>query len=460
MSLNIDPRDTAVDAAATPSAETILWLHAAFCEVGLPIRAPRAAWQRDAGGVAIHIEPGATGHPLPGGPLLRLALLHICDQAFRTNSAVVELGGSDVVLAVRLGVEAKARELAEQVERLLAAKITVSLDGGAALTVFDARSRPRSTNATWRPSLRLNSGFFASLTGHAVPLDRRIVEALRDAPLALDAYAWIRRVLQRQVAGTTVTTSWDELLKRFGAASQDGGAFRPAFEAALRQVFDADLSISLAVDDDGVSAEHAAPQANVGAAPEAPPVTTEPEAPPAPQVQAEEAPPAAQPLPPAPPPAAAPAQLDLTMPEAAPPAPEPTRPASAQVVPVQQAPAQPAPASGATQETISLRSHVTGLQQVIWLRRGHGPESPLVGVTPGARFDADRLTVLTVEPMVMQVSGGLSKPDFEQVSAWVMVNRDLIDGFWDGSIASFEEIHGRVRRVPALSARWGMTASL
>ena len=105
------------------------------------------------------------------------------------------------------------------------------------------------------------------------------------------------------------------------------------------------------------------------------------------------------------------------------------------------------------QDTISLRSQITGLAQVIWLRRGHGQDSALVGVTPNARFDADRLTVLAVEPMVMQVSGGLNAQDFERVSAWVMANRDLIDGFWEGAITTAEEIDQRVRKVPAVGWR-------
>ena len=41
----------------------------------------------------------------------------------------------------------------------------------------------------------------------------------------------------------------------------------------------------------------------------------------------------------------------------------------------------------------------------------------------------DRLTILTVEPIVMQVSGGVPEPVFERVSAWVMAKRDLIDDF-------------------------------
>ena len=56
-----------------------------------------------------------------------------------------------------------------------------------------------------------------------------------------------------------VATPWDELLRRFGAASQDVAEFRSAFEAALRLVFAAERLVDLAVDDDGVSIRRAEP---------------------------------------------------------------------------------------------------------------------------------------------------------------------------------------------------------
>jgi hypothetical protein len=105
------------------------------------------------------------------------------------------------------------------------------------------------------------------------------------------------------------------------------------------------------------------------------------------------------------------------------------------------------------QDSISIGRHLTGLTQVIWLRRGHGEESILVGVTPGPRFEPARLTVLAVEPMVIQVSGGLPQQEFERVSAWVMANRDLIDEFWEGGIETFSEVARRVRKAPAIGWR-------
>jgi hypothetical protein len=102
---------------------------------------------------------------------------------------------------------------------------------------------------------------------------------------------------------------------------------------------------------------------------------------------------------------------------------------------------------------ISLRSNLTGLPQVVWLRRADGDRHIVIGVTPGAHLERDRLTILTVEPIVQQVSGGVPEQVFERISAWVMANRDLIDEFWEGRIDTADEVFRRVRRAPAVGWR-------
>ena len=440
MSLDYPRRAVAPLTATAQPDDAIIWMHAAFCGLALPVRAARGAWQREAGGTSIRIEPNADEAGLPSGRVLRLGMMRLCDAAVRANSPVVELGEDAGAVAAALGLDPKARDFAEQWQRMLGARILVSWDGGAEFGVFDARSRPRAGAAGWRSTVRLNSRFHASLMQQAVPLDRRVVRELAASPAAIDAYAWIRLCLRDAAEGEIATTTWDELLQRFGTPSQDMAGFRVAFEEALRMVFELDRSIALAVDEEGLSVRHATSGDEEAAAESA-----EPEAE---RLRAE--PDVAMPAPPAPaaePPAVAAAPATDTRDEpvaerAMPPESDP---------PVQHgngAAAAP-PSDRITQDSISLPRHLTGLSQVIWLRRGHGEDSILVGVTPSPRFEADRLTVLAVEPMVIQVSGGLYEQEFERVSAWVMTNRDVIDDFWDGRITSFAEINQRVRKAPA-----------
>ncbi|WP_165585531.1 replication protein RepA [Roseococcus sp. SYP-B2431] len=427
--MNHAPPVSSPDAEAAPPDDTVLWIHPVLCELGLPIRTPRGHWHRDAGSASLRMEAPSPDQPLPSGRMLRLNLIHICDAARRANGVSLDLGADASALAERMGAAGKTAELIDQMHRMMASKITVSWGGGPDVPVFDARSRPRGDLPEWRPKIRLSAKFLAALASHAVGLDSRIVRTLGDSPMALDAYAWIRQSLGGAAPDSMPTAGWDELLARFGSPSQNAASFRALFEPALRMVFDADPSIEIAVDDEGVSIRHARGEAEP--APEERPAAGSPEAPPS-----------EPPAPPAPSAAAAP-----------PPAPRAIPPAVAQpaAAPPAAAPAAAAPpaADRITEDSICLPRDATGLSQCLWLRRGHGAEQVLVGVTPGTRLDPERLTILAVEPMILQVSGGLHQGDFDRVSAWIMANRDLIDDFWDDRISTFQEVRLRLRKAPA-----------
>lgn len=435
MSLDHPPHAMASNTAETQASDSVIWSHAAFCSVALPMRASRGVWQRETGAASIRIEPGSIDDIVPSGRILRLSMIHICDAAFRARSQVVELGKDRALLAAALGIDPKTHGLTDQWQHLQAARFIWSGDGTGEMSVFDARSRRRPGDLGWRPGVRLSAKFLASLVDHAVALDRRVVRKLSATPAALDAYGWITMSLRHTAVGQIVTTPWDELLRRFGTASQDAADFRPAFEAVLRIVFEAESSIDMAVSDEGVSVRRAEPVQNSIAAEGSMPME--------PNEHLSNADGVAQyerqaVLP------TATSVAAVAPPAAQDPAPVPSERSSAERQPV----ATSAAVDRITQDSVSLPRHLTGLAQVIWLRRGHGEEKILVGVTPGQRFQPDRLTVLAVEPMVLQVSGGLPEKDFECVAPWVMTNRDVIDDFWEGLITSMAELTRRVRKAP------------
>jgi hypothetical protein len=431
MNQSACPHPRAVNPATFPPAEHLLWHHAAFCQIALPVHASGGDWRRDVGTATIRIAP-SNGHlETPSGRFLRLILMHVCDAALRAGSPVVDMGQSAAMFAATIGVEIGGPgldELANEVDRLASAKVTVSLDGGPPLAVFDARSNSRVATQ-WRRSVRLNARFQADLSGHAVPLDRRIIKALAASSTALDAYAWIRHSLANMPAGDVTGASWQDLQHRFGEPDQDGAMFKSGFEDALQRVFEANLSISIAVDDEGVSVRHARPEDDedirVGSPTAAPVQSHEPES--------------AEPALP----------LPSTVPvrgEQPEPSPEGKQPYSGR--------AGGSAAAGPDRlHMISLRSNLTSLPQVIWLRRAEGDRHIVIGVTPGAHLDTARLTILAIEPIVQQVSGGVPEQVFERVSAWVMANRDLIDEFWEGRIDTADEVFRRVRKVPAVGWR-------
>jgi hypothetical protein len=440
MSLVQSPRPPATDTAVAQPTDAVLWLHPAFCSLALPLRATRGAWQRGFSDWSVRIEPSSNEDAVPNGRILRLSLIHICDAAFRSKSPLIELGETAAMLANILGVDPKTRDLTDQWQRLQAARVMVVGVDGAEVSVFDARSRRRAGDGEWRSGVRLSSKFVSSLKSSAVALNRHVVGELSASPAALDVYAWISLSLNGATVDQVVTTTWEDLLQRFGTASQGLAEFRTGFEGALRLVFEVESSIDLAVDDDGISVRR------VEAAVD------------------ETAPDSAAPTPPAagvsevavsePPEQPAIVPSATSAPEAAKPASLPQHHSSApHVVKADREAAVGDAFDRIIEDSISLSRQLTGLAQVVWLRRGPDGESALVGVTPSPRFELERLTILAVEPMVLQVSGGLNEKDFERVSAWVMTNRDVIDEFWEGGITSFAEMNRRVRKVPTQGLR-------
>ena len=426
MTVSADLPLVAAGESILGAADAVVWHHRAFCRIALPVRAPsKGGWQREAAGVVLTMEAGE-GVALPTGTFARLLLMHLFDIAVRTGSAVIEIGDDPALFAERIGADTGAvvlRELQDQMTRLLAAHIAIGWDGGPVVSVFDGRGRPRAAAPAWRSSIRLSARFLTGLVENAAALDRDILKALADSTLALDLYAWLAS------AGPASVVVWDDLRARFGNALQTPADFRAAFEQALIRVQQAWPHFISVMRDDAVEFRPVAAPAPVVAAP----------APAGPELL-EEVEDQASLL----------AELESELAYHAEAAPEP--------VPVPVAAPEPAPAPApvpversrpSMRQTISLKSHLTGLPQVVWLQRANGRDNVIIEITPGGRYDPDTSTVIVLEPVALQVAGGLYTRDFERVAAWAAANRDLIDDWWDSSIDDFEEVASRVKKVPA-----------
>jgi len=510
MTILPELRARAADGAEPPNEADILWFHPGFCRFSLPPEpGGTGPWQRELAGTSVSIEPGSERDRLPGGPLLRRVLMHLCDTALRGGQTQVALGDGPAALAAAMNPPIPAAAVPAlniQVAAVLASRITVATEGGPGLSVLDARGRPRAVAADWRPAIRINARFLDNLARDKVALDRHAIARLQGSALALDIYTWLAAARPEQ-SDAVLAESWPELQARFGTAGHDAEAFQAEFTAALL-LLRAALP-RLDADDDaigvGFSARSEPAPADQAATQPSPPPVRQTLAPIA-RAPVAPAPPAAAPASaptraPAPPPAAPrepgtrdfpprdrgprtfaprdsgraeqPPHQDLPCsgPDRPEPArPEPTRPEPSRPEPTRPEPTRPdqprpetfrddtradprdsqGPGAGQPlRQTISLKSHVTGLQQVIWLQRSNGRDNVMIEVTPGSRYDPNLVTVLTLEPIVLQVAGGLHARDFERVSSWAAANRDLIDAFWDSEIDGFDEIISSVRKVPA-----------
>ncbi len=437
-----DPRLTTADASPS-TADGTLSIHTALSLTGLPMAPEATNWRRVVPEAEISLIASAD-LPLPSGRWLRRLLMYICDTALRDASTLVDLAPDLATLATRLGATAADMDaVATECDRLFNAKVAIGFGGGAALSLFDARGRPRAQTSEWRGSIRLGTRFLASLEQNHVAVDRVVVGKLSDKPLALDAYCWVAHMLaQGAIAGAEVPlpmTDWEALVATFGAPGQAEADFRPLYEDALREVSAVCPDLSLIVGETGVQVRQSLPRVRPQPAPPTP-TPAEPAAPPRTDSRATEEM-VLKPRPQPAPIAAAPA------PERRPAEPRPIHVERPPVVERAPPPSEPSVRGGGG--AIGLKTQLTGLSQVIWLRKGNGQDDLVIEVTPGYRYDADNVTQLALEPIVVQISGGLYQRDFERVSAWAMANRDLIDDVWDGVVTALEDVNERVKKVPA-----------
>ena len=402
------------------------------------------------------------GLALPGGPALRLVLLHIFTAALRGGAAAVEVGEDAAALASSLGLAAtprRLRDLAEQAECLVKARLRVAEGKGTPLSVLDARrSGTRGGLSGWRPVVHLTERFFASLQQGAVALDRGVVAALAGSALALDAYAWLAATVPDASADRPVLSTWPELQQRFGEGEAPNAvAFRRAFSRSLAAVGAACPTLRFTVGRDGVELHGGAP-ATSGHEPALPEVTVH---------EPDMAAPEVSPLPATVPatmgqdtpkcdavPAMVPAAATAKAADAAIAEPDQrSQPDVAQAItPPETAEAKPSPEQQRYEGRIRLAPRLTGLGQSVWLRRGEDPSNATFEVTPGGDYNPARRSLLILEPMVVQVQGFLQPRELEQVAAWATANAGLIQDYWDGSIASASAVAGRVK--PVTISRW------
>jgi hypothetical protein len=379
---------------------------------------------------------------LPAGRVFRLLLLHLFTNALRGGTAAVEIGPDAAGVARSLGLEvtsARLKEIEEQMERLVSARLRVAGEGKAApISVLDMRRLGRGTSSAWRPVLHVTERFFASLQQNAIPLDRAVVSSL--AAPALDAYAWLVATLAEADTDQATSVPWAELQHRFGSGEGSGSAaFRAAFSKSLEAACQAWPAAQFTADLNGVE-----PKAFVNG-PANPSVPMVPSS-----VSHESADTLAHVNMQAEPVLQAEAGLPRAEPISAAEAPPLALAPAADPAPIQPTGTKPRPEREHGDDRIRLAPKLTGLGLSVWLRAGGSGESVTIEVTPGKRYDPAQRSLLIIEPMVLQVVGSLQQRELEQIAAWAVANAELIQDCWDGS--NDFDIADRVKLVP--TQRW------
>lgn len=234
------------------------FFHAVLCQVGLPRRRQEArTFQRSSGNASLLLEAGSyfVGNgkyqdcPLPYGSKPRLVLYHLCSEAVRTQSPVIDVGGSMAEFLRRVGIGTGGDEFKrfkQQMTALSVCRMTLAhLSPEGRLTQMKAEpleqfeawlSADSTQRSFWLDHIELSSKFYNTLIEHAVPLDPRAIHALQHSALALDVYTWLAHRLCRVRKADGVKLYWKSLKDQFGQEYKCPKNFKKEFATALANV--------------------------------------------------------------------------------------------------------------------------------------------------------------------------------------------------------------------------------
>ena len=233
------------------------YLHALLCQLGLPrSRQTERKFYRENGKVSMMLEAGsvATGRgkwkdlPLPYGTHPRLVLYHLCSEAVRTKSPVIDVGGSlrEFLGRVGIGIGGQSfNRFKDQMTALSVCRMNLAMFAEGRMkqvsTVpihsFEAWLHPDPAQGQlWPDTIQLSTEFFETLSEHAVPLDPRAIGALQHSALALDVYTWLAHRCCRVRKEDGVKLSWANLRGQFGQEYRTTKDFKKEMKAALFKV--------------------------------------------------------------------------------------------------------------------------------------------------------------------------------------------------------------------------------
>ena len=253
----------------TPADADRAFLARPLVQATLPHRNPGdvPVWSRRNGHFTLAIQPGFATDPktgvlasvgFPYGSLPRLLIFWMNTEAVRKKSRRLELGDTLSEFLRKLGLDetrggktSDARRLQEQMRRLFFSRITFEYTAQQGNQVQESRVQMEvaakshlwwdvkqpNQGALWGSWIELGEDFFKAITENAVPLDFRVLRALKQSPMALDLYAWLlHRAWGVTQSGKPAMVPWRSLMQQIGSDYAQQNNFVRHAKKALTEV--------------------------------------------------------------------------------------------------------------------------------------------------------------------------------------------------------------------------------
>lgn len=186
----------------------------------------------------------------PYGSIPRLLLAWITTEAVRTKSQTIQLGDNladflrELDLGRTGGIKGDITRLRNQMERLFASRIAFfsreeRSQGLEYLQVIQKRwywweKQPSDDVDPTIATITLGEEFYREIVERPVPLDLRVIHALKQSSLALDIYAWLTYRMSYLKRKTLIP--WASLVLQFGSDYTRLRAFKTHFIEQLAAV--------------------------------------------------------------------------------------------------------------------------------------------------------------------------------------------------------------------------------
>lgn len=212
-------------------AGTLGFFARTLAQMSLPHSDPKSNYYERTNGLTTLSIIGKPKIGLPYGSIPRLLLAWICTEAVRTQSPILNIGSSQSKFLQALGMQNTGyyiKQLDEQSKRLFSSLISIDYSDEKNFAVENILIAKKAVlcwdkateTPVWGGQITLTNEFYDEVTQNPVPLDLRVMQALKKSPLAMDIYAWsvYRIFLLRMKNKPFVKIPWEALQAQFGSA--------------------------------------------------------------------------------------------------------------------------------------------------------------------------------------------------------------------------------------------------
>lgn len=223
-------------------ADQLGFMSKCFIQATLPHSDPGdiPLWGRKNGNYSLTIQPhyvfDKDGKPknigVPYGSLPRLILAWVNAEVVKTKSSELVLGKSLSDFMEKIGLDSATggkngsiTRLKSQAMKLFSAKMSLTYDGPEKLAIsntvladyaeyFWDPIHPEQ-QSLWHSRVVLSAKFFEILSAAPVPLDWRVLKAVKRSPMALDLYMWLS--YRMYYLDKPQKIRWETLAQQFGS---------------------------------------------------------------------------------------------------------------------------------------------------------------------------------------------------------------------------------------------------